>query len=443
MPSERLHFRDIRRTSAFRLTFALGAVFAIGLIALLGLIYAMTVHELTDRSDRILRSEASRLLATTPERLPGLVASEASRNRFGLNYVALIAANGERVVGNIEIAGPIPFNRSFERVAPGGPVRMIAIRTGAGETILIGRDISQIRYLRRRILTIVALSGVTALLGIALAATLLSLGPLRRVRDLQTTAREISSGHFDARMPMAGRHDELDQFAGTVNLMVEEVGRVVAQVKGVTDAVAHDLRTPLTRVRAQLGRLLQLPGGESAAQAIADLDHVLARFAALLRIAEIETSARRSGFQPVRLGVLARAVHELYDPLAEDNAIDLVLGPCAEGVIDGDEKLLFEAFSNLVDNAIKFARSTVRISVVETPESFVIAVADNGPGIADHERDAVLRRFHRGTNAEGREGSGLGLSIVAAVAHLHGHELALAGDTNGLVARIVIPRAAA
>ena len=323
-----------------------------------------------------------------------------------------------------------------------GPIRLLAKRTDQGETLLVGRDITQIRDLRVRMLGILVWSGIAIAIGVGVTAIGLSLGPLRRVRDLQAASRAIAEGHLERRMPLAGRHDELDQFADTVNAMVEDVGRTIAQVKGVTDAIAHDLRTPLTRVRANLHRIAQ---GEALApdhrarltQAVDDLDTVLERFAALLRISELEAGSRRAGFAAVDLGVVAARVAELYEPLAEDGGIALTLD-CGALPLHGDEKLLFEAVSNLVDNAIKFGRPGGHVRLVGGAEAgrWWLDVTDDGPGIAADEREAVLRRFHRGRNAASAPGSGLGLSVASAILGAHGLRLDLRDADPGLIARI-------
>ena len=447
MLSDRLRFRDIRRTSTFRLTVMLSLVFIVGMVALLGSIYGMTTRELTARSDRILRQEAARLLTVPADQLPTQITDEVARNLHGLNYVALISSDGEQVVGNLHARGDLPHDHPIDIEGHGrrGPLRVLAVGTPAGETILLGRDISQIRDLREHLLQIVVATGLVMTIGMLLAAIALSLKPMRRVRDLQRASREIAAGRLDRRMPIAGQHDELDQFAATVNVMVEDVGRVVSQVKGVTDAIAHDLRTPLTRVRAYLYRAQHLPDvppdfSALAEKAVTDLDIVLARFNALLRISEIEASARRSGFASVDLSHLVENVFDLYEPLAEEGCVTMRLEESALAVVRADDKLLFEAFSNLVDNAIKFARSTVAIGVSQQPDAIVISVRDDGPGIAPHERDAVLRRFHRGAHASGLPGSGLGLSVVAAIVHLHGYALSLEDASPGLLARIRIQK---
>lgn len=447
MLTDRLRFRDIRRTSTFRLTVALSAAFTIGMIALLGLIYGITARELTARSDRILRQEAARLLQVPPDQLPDRINDEVVRNRQGLNYLELISSDGEPVVGNIRVSRHLPRDQpvDIDGISTHGPLRTIAVLTPAGETIVLGRDVSQIRDLRRRIFLIVIVTGVALTISTLLAAVALSIRPLRRVRDFQQASHAIASGRFDKRMPVTEQYDELDQFAATVNIMVEEIGRIIAQVKGVTDAVAHDLRTPLTRVRAHLNRAQHLPDappafGTLAEKAVGDLDIVLDRFAALLRISEIEAGGRRSGFAPVDLAPLVRSVVDLYEPLAEDRRVSIVVGGSGSAVVDGDGKLLFEALSNLVDNAIKFAATLVHVAIVHESDAIVVQVSDDGHGIPPDEREAVLRRFHRGTHAAEVPGSGLGLSVVAAIVHLHGFLLHLGQAESGLVAKIRIAR---
>ena len=449
MPSDPLRLRDIRNTSTFRLTLLLGLVFAAGVVALLGLIYGLSARELNARSDRILRLEAARLLSVPVAALPDTIRAEIVRSESGLNYFALVSRDGERIAGNIRpVAGAI-LDRPRDLPAGAGlpgPVRLLAVRASSGETVLIGRDISPVVDLRRRVFEILVASGLGIAPMILIAGIALSIPPLRRVRDLRRASREIAAGDLDARMPILGRGDELDLFAGTVNAMVEEVGRVVAQVKSVTDAIAHDLRTPLTRVRSQLYRARQLPGIDPALAArveaaTGDLDAVLERFAALLRISELEAGSRRAGFGTVLLDPLIAGVCDLYEPLAEERAIALMAGSLPGAAVHGDEKLLFEAISNLVDNAIKFAPAGGRIEIAlsRAARETCITIRDDGPGIPVDQRAAVLRRFHRGSDAGDTPGSGLGLSVVAAIMHLHQFALEFDDAGPGLVARIRCP----
>ncbi len=437
------------RISTFRLSAMLGAVFVIGLIVMLGVVYMATARDLTERSDRILHAVAQPLSQVPAEQLPDRIRSELRRNRAGFNYLALIASDGTPVVGNVRLLRPLPPGHPID-VEGGarGPFRLVALRTREGETLLVGRDISLLRDLRRTVLDTLLVSGLLTLLCVAAAAIGFSRAPLRRVRALQRASREIAAGDLSIRMPIAGRHDELDQFAATVNTTVEEVGRVVAQVKGVTDAVAHDLRTPLTRVRAALNALGHEPDDTAKVtmgirQATADLDLVLERFTALLRISELEAGRRRAGFRKLDLAALVAQVAELYEPLAEDRDVRLSVETRPLSV-EGDDKLLFEALSNLIDNAIKFGRPGGRVSIamIAGEAGNGIEVRDDGPGIPPDERGAVLRRFHRGAQAQDTPGSGLGLSLVVAILHLHGFRLHLSDAGPGLCAQILVPAAA-
>jgi signal transduction histidine kinase len=446
MPAERLRWRQVRSTTPFRLTVLLGALFLAGLWATLGASYVLTARELTARSDRILRARADALLAAPAAVLPARIDAEIAAAGTGISYFALIGRDGEPVTGNVALAATAPPALPFSVAAsPGrhGPLRMIAVCTANGETILVGRDVSQIRDLRRRLLLILVASGVGGTVLLLVAAVGFSLGPLRRVRDLARAARAIAAGDFATRMPMSGRHDELDQFADTVNRMIDEVVHVVAQVKTATDAVAHDLRTPLTRVRASLGRVRaggDLPPAATAVvdRAIADLDEVVGRFAALLRIAELEAEGRRAGLRPLPLAPVIAELVELWEPLAEERGVALLLGTTARCEVDADPELLMEALGNLVDNALKFARGTVSVRLVASAGEPVIEVTDDGPGIPVEEREAVLRRFHRAKGAAGVEGTGLGLAVVAAIVHLHGFRLEFADAAPGLVARVLL-----
>ena len=446
MLSDRLKLHDVRSTTPFRLTLLMGALLLAGIVATLGPTYLLTARELTARSDRILYARARSLLATPRADLPVRIRTEITNAAAGFSYFALESRDGELVVGNIRVVAPKLTGQPFDVEASAGqhgPVRVLTVRNADGEMIVLGRDTTQIWDLRHRLLTILLVSGVASTLLVLGGAVVLSIPPLRRVRDLQRASRAIVDGDLAVRMPIAGRHDELDQFAGTVNLMVEEVGHVIAQVKSATDAIAHDLRTPLTRVRASLHRARQRHGlsPEQTAiteRALADLDQVIDRFGALLRISELEASGRRSGLAPLDLDDLLNEVVDLYQPLADERGIALHLSTRSVATIDADRGLLFEAIGNLVDNAIKFAASRVVIRVGERLPGPVLEVLDDGPGIPPDERGAVLRRFHRARGAAGVEGTGLGLAVVSAILHLHGFALEFGDARPGLIARVVL-----
>jgi signal transduction histidine kinase len=439
MPGDWPHLRDIRKTSTFRLTLALGGAATVGVVLLLLIIYSLTERELNDRSDRILRTEIARLAALPEADLPGEIDKSSATSVSGLNHFGLLSPGGRWLAGDMGASPPLVIGHPYERDdGPDvrGPLRILAARTSGGALLMVGRDVRPIVDLRGRMVEILVLSGLFVAPLLLAAGFAVSLGPLRRVDRLQRVALEIGSGRLAARMPIEGRGDELDLFAGTVNRMIGEVERTVDQVKSVTDAIAHDLRTPLTRVRNQLYRASRDPDMAPAdvvriEAAMADLDLVLARFAALLRISELEASGRRQGF----------AMVELYGPLAEERDVALRWDGAEPVRLYCDEKLMFEAVSNLVDNAIKFAPEGGRVSILLAKDDGFVAieVCDNGPGIPMDQLQAVLRRYDRGVASAAVPGSGLGLSVVAAIVHLHHFALELLPAEPGLRARIVAP----
>ncbi|WP_095157731.1 HAMP domain-containing sensor histidine kinase [Pseudomonas sp. Irchel 3E13] len=269
--------------------------------------------------------------------------------------------------------------------------------------------------------------------------------PLKRIRAIQATAEQIVAGDLTRRLPLSQRRDELDMLAAIVNAMLDRIERLMHEVKGVCDNIAHDLRTPLTRLRAQLYRIRQqagddAPQAEAMEQAIAETDTLMARFRGLLRISELEDRQRRAGFVELQARALLEELHDFYLPLAEDGEIALELR-VAEPLpaLFGDHELLFEALANLVGNAIKFtpAGGRVRISADSDADGVHIAVEDSGPGIPEEERETVLKRFYRSEEGHRHAGFGLGLSIVAAIVDLHGYQLEV-GESEWGGARLVV-----
>lgn len=269
--------------------------------------------------------------------------------------------------------------------------------------------------------------------------------PLKRIRAIQATAEQIVAGDLTRRLPLSQRRDELDMLAAIVNAMLDRIERLMHEVKGVCDNIAHDLRTPLTRLRAQLYRIRQqagddAPQAEAMEQAIAETDTLMARFRGLLRISELEDRQRRAGFVELPPQALLEELHDFYLPLAEDGEIALELR-IAEPLpsLFGDHELLFEALANLVGNAIKFtpAGGRVRISADSDANGVQITVEDSGPGIPVDERETVLKRFYRSEEGHRHAGFGLGLSIVAAIVDLHGYQLEV-GESEWGGARLVV-----
>jgi signal transduction histidine kinase len=248
------------------------------------------------------------------------------------------------------------------------------------------------------------------------------------------------------RIPLRGTDDEWDGLAENLNSMLDRIEELVETNRQVSDNIAHDLRTPLTRMRGRLERACNQELDVSRRQAlvsdtIGELDVILTTFSSLLRISQIEARARTAGFRNIDLTAIIREVAELFEPAAEERGVRLKVDACEVVPAVGDRDLLFDAISNLVDNAIKHGgeHGEVGIAVSEGVDGPVLAITDRGPGIPIEERKQVLRRFYRLERSRNSPGNGLGLSLVAAVANLHGARLALTDNAPGLKVELHFP----
>jgi signal transduction histidine kinase len=269
---------------------------------------------------------------------------------------------------------------------------------------------------------------------------------LLRVNGMRQTVQAIVQGDLSHRLPIQHSGDELNTLSRTINGMLDQIEQLVHGIRDVSNSIAHDLRTPLAELRSRLEELsLTRPStDETFAEidaAVADVDRVIRIFNALLRLAEIDTGMRRSGFVQVNANELAAEVVEFYLPAAELKEVSLAFESTGPVLVSGDPTLLAQAVGNLIDNALKYAgeRGSVKVAVQMLGERAVeISVADDGPGIPDSEKPKVAQRFYRGDISRGTPGVGLGLSLVQAVAKLHGGTLELADNHPGLRARMII-----
>jgi signal transduction histidine kinase len=327
-------------------------------------------------------------------------------------------------------------------------VRAVALTLPDGELLMIGRNIDELRDLAA-IVERALLLGILPASAIAVAAgILLSLRARRRLEAVVQTVRRIVAGDLRERLPARGVGDPFDQgLALIVNGMLDDIEGLIQDVSGVGDDIAHEVRTPLTRVRASLERGRENATTLEELRAIADraiggLDKALAIVTALLCIAEIEHGRRLAGFGEVELASVVHEVAELYDPVAEDRHVQLDVDATDILTVRGDHDLLFEAVANLVDNAIKFTPSDgrVELKLLRHAQDIVIRISDTGPGISEVERDVVTRRFYRSDKSRLTQGVGLGLSLVAAITKLHGFRLTV-GAGPGCTIEIAAPQA--
>jgi signal transduction histidine kinase len=308
-----------------------------------------------------------------------------------------------------------------------------------GIYLFVGRDTQQIAATRARILTaFVGIAAMAIVFGI-LGGTILRARFMRRVDAITGTCEGIIAGRFNERIPLRGRGDEWDRLASAINEMLNRISALLDNLRQVSSDVAHDLRTPLTRLRnrlddARLGAVTVVDYATAVARAIDDTDQLLAMFSALLRISQIEAGTRMTAFVPLSLTALLESIYEMYRPVAEDHQ-QILEANIQQGVqVRGDGELLTQMFSNLIENAIRHtpARTSIRVALQRSKGSIIASVSDNGPGIPPQERDKVLRRFYRLSSSRSAPGHGLGLALVAAIAQLHQATLVLKDAEPGL-----------
>ena len=364
----------------------------------------------------------------------------------------LTDAYGRTIVGNLADwpptvapgAGWVELDLYRTDRARAAPVAALSFRLPGGERLLVGRD-AQARIRLEAALARAGWFALAAALRLSLATGWLhSRLVLGRIGEVRRAAEDIVSGDLGRRVPRRGTGDEFDRLADTLNAMLDRIGALVESLRAVTDSLAHDLRSPLTRLRAQTARLAEPDLDPEARAAIAarttaEADALLATFAALIEIARAEAGIGREAFEPVDLAALVRDVGELYAPVAADREVAIAVSDGA-AAIAGSRQLLAQALSNLIENALRHAPagSTVRVESGQEGGAAVLRVADAGPGIPEADRERVLGRFVTLDPSRG-EGGGLGLALVAAVARLHGGSVALSDADPGLVAALTLP----
>jgi signal transduction histidine kinase len=309
----------------------------------------------------------------------------------------------------------------------------------SGDRLLVGRDISDLDSFTGQIETAV-ISGVSLIFVLAgVASVLVTRRTVGRIEQINATSRAIMASGLDKRIPLRGTHDEWDRVAENLNLMLDRIETLMGEVKQVSDNLAHDLRTPLTRMRGRLEKAYHGQRFDEEAQAligdtIGDLDAVLRIFTSITRIAQIETQVRKEAFRTVNLVEIAREVVELYDAAAEERGSCLTMTGNGEVPAIGDRDLIFDAIANLVDNAIKHGRAGGQVVVASeiVNGSPVVSIIDNGPGIPADQYEQVFKRFYRLEQSRYTPGNGLGLSLVSAVARLHGARIEMFDNSPGL-----------
>jgi signal transduction histidine kinase len=433
-------------------------LFGASALVLIGVVWWATVGYIEEQNAAFYQEDVEGLAAIYRRQgLPALarviqqrLASSASNQGLYL----LVDGDGKPLAGNLrgwpdgspDAAGWYNLVRTDEKSGQRFPIRGRVFNLQGGQRLLVAQDQGRLEAARALInkASLWALGGglVLALLG----GFLMSSNVMRRIDAINRASLEIMTGRLQSRMPVRGVNDEFDQLSENLNAMLDRIDSLIEGVKSVADNIAHDLRTPLTRLRGRLENLTARPGldeelrGELTS-AMTEADHLLATFRALLRIARIESGTHDREWADVDLHPLLEDAWELYQAVGEDKDIAVHLGPVT-GRLRGDRDLLFQALCNLLDNAIKYSQpgSEVALEAAATDDTVNISVADRGPGVPPAERDKVVDRFYRSASVTGVPGSGLGLSLVNAIARHHGGQLVLTDNAPGLRATLHLPR---
>ena len=386
-----------------------------------------------------------------PEVLAAVIAARVKNQHVAYSIILFTDARLSPLAGNLETWPPeapdTPGVHKLTITDGDRPIRALLMRSTlpGGYNLLVGRDNARFRPLEALFLYgLAGAAGILTLVG-ALGGWLIRRALLSEVHRLRRTTCAIVDGDLSHRLPARGESEELDQLAQTVNRMLDQIEHLVHGVRHVSNAIAHDLRTPLAELRSRLEELsVARPDTETTfaeiEAAVADVDRVIGVFNALLRLAEIDTGARRSGFIPVDVVKVASDVADFYQPVAELKGVNLTFESDGDPTVAGDPLLLSQAISNLIENALKFGprHGTISIATRHANGTVEIIVSDHGPGIPDGEKAKVIERFYRGDASRGTPGVGLGLSLVAAVARLHGGKLEFSDNQPGLRATLVL-----
>jgi signal transduction histidine kinase len=387
--------------------------------------------------------------------LPSLI--EAINDRLTENVdgdaiYLLIDPLGNRITGNLD-QWPLGLDQTdawyelpVTRRGTNSVALLRAYALSSGDQLLVGRDVRSRTELRQLLRDgLLWAMGIMVALGLLGAVVIRSMFR-RMIRDISTTTRAISRGDLSRRVKITGNGDEFDELADNINDMLDRITRLMDGVRQVSNSIAHDLRTPITRARARLedaGLHAHSPEDLKSAieRATGDLDAIMAVFQALLRIAEIEAGSRRSAFAEMDLVPLLTDIDELYHAVAEERGLTLVTSISGPLPFWGDRELMQQAISNLLDNALKFtAPGTIISFTAKIDDGMIeIAIGDRGPGISAEDRERATDRFFRAESARNTPGSGLGLALVAAVAQVHNGTLRLLDNQPGLRAVITCP----
>jgi signal transduction histidine kinase len=445
------------RSSTFRLTLIYMALFGVSVLVLLVFIYWSTARFLAGQTDAAIEAEVTELAERyRADGLAGLtvvIAKRLSRKPAGSFIYLLVDLKYQQLIGNLDRWPDVPADPNGwlgfqleDHVSGYRDVHRARARRYAlegGFHLLVGRDMHDLDAVQSLIAQALIWGFIITLVLALIGGTMMSRSTVRRIEAINETSREIMSGDLSRRIHTLNTGDDFDKLAENLNNMLDRIESLMESVRRVSDNIAHDLRTPLARLRNLL-EMIRVQKNEAdnstvtVDRAVAQADEILSTFNALLRIARIESKRHRERFLSLELATLILDVAELYEPLAEEKRQKFKINLLGSPKIYGDRDLLFQAFANLVDNAIKYTPfdGSMSITVNSMQHGAQVLIADNGPGIPTAVREKVFERFYRLDESRNTPGSGLGLSLVAAVIKLHDATLVLEDNQPGL--RVII-----
>lgn len=445
------------RSAAFQFALLYILLFASSVFLLLGFIYWSTIGFMAQQVDETIQAEIQGLAEQYRRNgLRGMVNVLNERllnDPDGESLYLLVNPDLSVIAGNLAewpalLDGEDAWiNFQLQRRTSRGQPHMARARLfvlRGGYRLMVGRDVAALTRVQQKVEQSLTW-GAAITLGVGvLGGVAFSRGTRRRIEVITQTSRHIMQGNLSLRVPLRGSGDDFDELSDQLNQMLERIEQLMAGVRHVTDNIAHDLRTPLTRLRGRLEVLSREPLSEEARQQVHDIiaeaDQLLQTFNALLRIARIESGSYSSAFTSVDLGELVQDAADFYEVLAAEKSQALKLDLAQGLTVKGDRDLLFQAVANLLDNAIKYTPEGGCVGVrLRGFDQAVISVWDEGPGIADEDLEKVTQRFYRVDKTRGLPGNGLGLSLVKAVCEMHKGSLTLKANNPGLRAEMRLP----
>ncbi len=444
---------DIRRSVVTQLLLGYGLLVATSIAVVSLVFYFGTMGVLQQNVDRRLIYIANREIRFNRDH-PGALAREIDTQlgdsiNSDTEIFQLLSSRGQRIVGNLDTWPSLPdrgpVTAHVLRYGRPALARLLRISLLDGDTLIVGWELSEQELIGRLVLRSLAAGALISLLLIFGGALFFRHLIEHPIAVMRRTAHEIEAGDLSRRIPVASS-DEFGRLAMDINRMLDRIEQLMDGVLHVSNAIAHDLRTPLSRIRSRLEEAVRSGDGadspgEAAVAAIGEIDELILVFEKLLQIAQAESGVHANAFEPVDIRRVARDMADLYDASAEAAGVQLRAVDGGPVLALGDRNLIANALASLIDNAIKYSGpdSTVEVRAVHAGEHVFLEVLDDGPGIPEAELPRVTTRFYRIDQSRNLPGNGLGLSIVSAIASLHGGRLALLNTGRGLLARIVLP----